>query len=103
MYTDKHVFAKMLHDHGKIEDVCYQIYLNWFYEFAKDYPINGSVSIEQMCSAIKQTFQNQSDMPGSIKAAYNDSCTTNTSYQIPQFIRNNNLFRIMTSRLNLDL
>ena len=29
LYTDKHVFAKMLHDQGKIEDVCYQIYLNW--------------------------------------------------------------------------
>ena len=27
LYTDKHVFAKMLHDQGKIEDVCYQIYL----------------------------------------------------------------------------
>ena len=46
LYTDKHVFAKMLHDQGKIEDVCYQIYLNWFDEFAKDFPINYSVYVQ---------------------------------------------------------
>jgi deoxyadenosine/deoxycytidine kinase len=45
LYTDKHVFAKMLHDQGKIEDVCYQIYLNWFEEFAMDFPINYSVYV----------------------------------------------------------
>ena len=45
LYTDKYVFAKMLHDQGKIEDVCYQIYLNWFEEFAKDFPINYSVYV----------------------------------------------------------
>lgn len=45
LYTDKFVFAKMLHDQGKIEDVCYQIYLNWFEEFANDFPINYSVYV----------------------------------------------------------
>jgi len=45
LYTDKYVFAKMLHDQGKIEDVCYQIYLNWFDEFVKDFPINYSVYV----------------------------------------------------------
>ena len=37
LYTDKHVFAKMLYDQGKIEDVCYQIYLNLFEEFVNDF------------------------------------------------------------------
>ena len=46
LYTDKHVFAKMLYDQGKIEDVCYQIYLNWFDEFAKDFPINYSIYVK---------------------------------------------------------
>ena len=45
LYTDKHVFAKMLYDQGKIEDVCYQIYLNWFEEFTSDFPINYSVYV----------------------------------------------------------
>ena len=45
LYTDKHVFAKMLHDQGKIEDVCYQIYLNWFDEFTNTFPIDYSVYV----------------------------------------------------------
>lgn len=45
LYTDKYVFAKMLHDQGNIEDVCYQIYLNWFDEFAKDFPIDFTVYV----------------------------------------------------------
>jgi len=45
LYTDKHVFAKMLYDQGKIEDVCYQIYLNLFEEFANDFPINYVVYV----------------------------------------------------------
>ena len=45
LYTDKYVFAKMLYDQEKIESVCYQIYLNWFDEFANDFPINYYVYI----------------------------------------------------------
>ena len=45
LYTDKYVFAKMLYDQGKIEDVMYQIYLNWFDEFAKDFPVNDVIYV----------------------------------------------------------
>ena len=45
LYTDKHVFAKMLYDQGKIEDVCYQIYLNLFEEFVNDFPISNIVYV----------------------------------------------------------
>jgi len=46
LYTDKYVFAKMLHDQGKIEDVNYQIYLRWFDEFAEDYPVHKIIYVE---------------------------------------------------------
>lgn len=46
LYTDKFVFAKMLYDTGKIEDVSYQIYNKWFDAFVKDYPINGVIYVE---------------------------------------------------------
>jgi deoxyguanosine kinase len=45
LYTDKYVFAKMLFDQGKIEDVNFQIYLNWFDEFAKDFPVNDIIYV----------------------------------------------------------
>ena len=34
IYTDKNVFAKMLHVNGKINDIEYQIYNKWFNEFS---------------------------------------------------------------------
>jgi len=45
LYTDKCVFAKMLFDQGKIEDVCYQIYLNWFEEFVNDFEIKYTIYV----------------------------------------------------------
>lgn len=46
LLTDKHVFSKMLSDQSKIEDVNYQIYLNWFNEFADDYPIESIIYVK---------------------------------------------------------
>jgi deoxyadenosine/deoxycytidine kinase len=46
LYTDKYIFAKMLFDQGKIEDVEYQIYLTWFDEFAKDFPLNNVIYVK---------------------------------------------------------
>jgi deoxyadenosine/deoxycytidine kinase len=44
--TDKNVFAKMLYDDEKIEEVNYKIYLNWFDEFSKDLPIIGIIYVK---------------------------------------------------------
>jgi deoxyadenosine/deoxycytidine kinase len=46
LYTDKCVFAKMLYEEKKIEDVCYQIYLTWFDEFTKWFAINVLVYLD---------------------------------------------------------
>ena len=46
LYTDKHVFAKMLYDKQNMEDVEYQIYLNWFDTFVNEYPVNNVIYIK---------------------------------------------------------
>lgn len=46
LYTDKYVFAKMLYETIKIEDVNYQIYCKWFDTFVKDYPISGIIYVK---------------------------------------------------------
>ena len=38
--TDREVFAKMLYDSGKIEEVEYLIYLRWFDTFTAEFPIS---------------------------------------------------------------
>lgn len=45
LYTDKCVFAKMLYDMEKIEDVNYQIYLKWFDTFAQECPIHQCIYV----------------------------------------------------------
>ncbi len=46
LYTDKLVFAKMLYEQGKIEDVNYLIYLHWFEEFASDCPVSNVIYVK---------------------------------------------------------
>jgi len=43
VFTDKEVFAQMLYDEGKIEEVNHQIYLKWFAEFIEDIPVTGLI------------------------------------------------------------
>lgn len=45
IFTDRNVFAKMLYDDDKIEEVEYQIYLKWFDEFAKETKIDGVIYV----------------------------------------------------------
>jgi deoxyadenosine/deoxycytidine kinase len=46
LFTDKLVFAKMLFESGKIEDVNYQIYLKWFDSFAVECPVNKIIYVK---------------------------------------------------------
>ena len=45
-FTDRHVFAKMLYDDNKIEEINYQIYLKWFDEFMEDFPITTVIFVK---------------------------------------------------------
>ena len=45
VYTDKHVFAKMLYDNGTMNDIEIQIYKKWFDEFVKDFPFSGIIYV----------------------------------------------------------
>jgi len=43
VYTDREIFAKMLYDSGKIEDIEYSIYLKWFDYFVNDINLSGII------------------------------------------------------------
>lgn len=45
LFTDKLVFAKMLFDSKKMEDINYLIYLNWFDTFSEKYPVNKIIYV----------------------------------------------------------
>lgn len=46
VYTDRNVFAKMLYDSKKINQIEYTIYLKWFDEFLEDTPVHGIVYLD---------------------------------------------------------
>lgn len=46
LYTDKYVFAKMLHDQNKIEDINYKIYMNMFDQFSSEYSLSDIIYVK---------------------------------------------------------
>lgn len=75
LFTDKHVFAKMLFDTGKIEDVNYQIYQTWFNTFVEDYPISGYIHVNTdpkvCCDRVNKRSRDGED---TIALEYLESC-----------------------------
>lgn len=68
LYTDKYVFAKMLYESNKIEDVNYQIYLKWFDSFVSDCPIHQVIYVKtqpKICfeRIIKRSRKGESGIP----------------------------------------
>jgi deoxyadenosine/deoxycytidine kinase len=51
--ADKHIFAKMLYDDGKIDDISYQIYNNFYNMFEEEFKLDGIIYIDadaEICS-----------------------------------------------------
>jgi len=66
--TDRYVFAKMLYETGKMEEVCYQIYLNWFDTFSKEFPVHKVVYVKtepEICHAriSKRAREGENNIP----------------------------------------
>ena len=58
--ADKNIFAKMLYDDGKIDNVCYQIYQKFYKEFSDDIGLNGIVYIDADAEVCKERVQKRS-------------------------------------------
>jgi len=73
--ADKHIFAKMLYDDGKMEDVMYQIYETYFSEYEGDYHLDGLVYINASAEICNQRIQKRSrDGESLIPLAYLEQC-----------------------------
>jgi len=46
VFTDREIFAKMLHDAGKIEEIEYSIYLKWFDELVGSIKVDGIIYVK---------------------------------------------------------
>ena len=74
VFTDKEIFAKMLHDDEKIEDVEYNIYCKWFYEFVKDIPVAGLIYVKTNPGKCEKRVIHRNRKGESIPLSYLENC-----------------------------
>ena len=74
VFTDKEVFAKMLYDDGKIEEVNYQIYLKWFDEFINDIPVSGIIYVNTTPENSKRRVDFRARLGENIPLKYLEKC-----------------------------
>ena len=60
LYTDKLVFAKMLYEMGKMEDVNYQIYSCWFQTFSEEFPVHRVIYVKTLPEICHERITNRS-------------------------------------------
>ena len=103
LITDKMVFAKMLYESDKIEDVEFQIYLKWFDCFCNDYPINKIIYIKSNPEICNNRI-NQRGRTGEeeIPLSYLKSCNDYHDDMIYSLIEQNNV-TILELDGNIDI
>ena len=95
LYTDKHVFAKMLYDMNNIEHVNYQIYTRWFDNFAEDYPINKVVYVKANPQTCHERINERSRTgEDSIPIGYLETCHEYHEKMIQEDFANMNVLTI---------
>ena len=72
--TDRNVFAKMLYDNDKIEEIEYIIYNKWFEEFIKDIPQIFIVYLKTSPNVAFQRMLERSRIGENIEFDYINSC-----------------------------
>jgi deoxyadenosine/deoxycytidine kinase len=73
--ADKNIFAKMLYDDGKIDDVCYQIYNKFYKEFSEEFGLDSIIYIDADAEVCKQRVEKRSRQgEDSISLEYLQKC-----------------------------
>ena len=74
VYTDRHVFAKMLYDDKKIKKIDYEIYLKWFDEFANDIKFDMIVYVKTDAKIASYRVDKRSRKGENIPLEYLERC-----------------------------
>lgn len=75
LFTDKRVFAQMLHDDKKINSIDYQIYNKWFDCFIEEVPISGIVYLKTDPEVCNNRVQKRARKGESIPIEYLAKCS----------------------------
>ena len=76
VFTDMNVFAKMLYDDNKIEEINYQIYLRWFDEFVQELPICNIIYVSASPEICYSRVLKRNRVGEQISLEYLQNCDT---------------------------
>jgi deoxyadenosine/deoxycytidine kinase len=103
LITDKMVFAKMLYESDKMEDVEYQIYLKWFDCFSREFPINTIIYIKSSPEICNERINERGRLGESeIPLSYLKSCNDYHDTMI-RFIAQQNNVNILELDGNINI
>ena len=74
LYTDKHVFAKMLYDKSNMTDIEYTIYNKWFTSFLDEVTISGIIYIKTTPETCNNRIKHRNREGETIPLEYLSSC-----------------------------
>jgi len=75
LYTDRYVFAKMLYDTGKMEEINYLIYLKWFDSFISEFSIEKLIYVNtSVDNCFERIGKRNRDGESNIKLDYLIDC-----------------------------
>ena len=77
IHTDKHVFARMLHEDGKIEQVNYVIYNEWFDTFSHKHKYDGHIYLRATPEICYERVKKRSRSGETIPLEYLTKCHDN--------------------------
>ena len=60
LFTDKYVFAQMLHKQGNISDINFKVYLQCFNELSNDYPVKHIIYVRANPELCQERIQSRS-------------------------------------------
>ena len=73
--ADKHIFAKMLHADGTMEDVMYQIYDRYFAEYESEFQLSGLIYVDaDPAVCFERIKQRSREGESSIPLSYLETC-----------------------------
>lgn len=75
LFTDKNVFAQMLYDDEKINEIDFQIYNKWFNSFIEEVPISGIVYIKTDPETCSNRVEKRARKGESIPLEYLTQCS----------------------------
>jgi deoxycitidine kinase/deoxyguanosine kinase len=57
VFTDRHVFAEMLHREGKLDGLEWALYMKWFNHYAANLPVKGVIHLTTSAKTSKERIQ----------------------------------------------